>query len=135
MQVHTASSIPIFFVPSTVCLRKPTIRQHIIDRTSQELVRNKFTNAGASSVEVVGSYHTHGGAAPEWVTARVYDRDHHVICHQKADGSLWNCIHIFRNPMLNASQAERPVRFWAEEFMEARRIGRKSMRMIKHVQA
>ncbi len=53
MQVHTASSIPIFFVPSTVCLRKPSVRQHIVDRTRLELVRNNFTNEGASRVEVV----------------------------------------------------------------------------------
>ena len=50
---HIASSIPISFVPSTVCLRQPQVRQHIVDRTRRELVRNHFTDAGASRVEVL----------------------------------------------------------------------------------
>ena len=53
MPVRTPSSIPILFVPSTICLRKPSVRQHIVDRTNHELVRNKFTTAGATQVEVV----------------------------------------------------------------------------------
>ena len=67
-----------------------------------------------------GAYHTHG-KDPEWVTARFYDKNEDVICHQKLDGSMWYCMHVFRNPRMNSSCTERPTRFWSQDFSEARK--------------
>ena len=69
-----------------------------------------------------GAYHTHG-KDPEWVTARSYDKNEDVICHQKLDGSMWCYMHVLPNPKMNLSRTDSPIRFWTQDFSEARKEG------------
>ena len=62
------------------------------------------------------AYHTHGPqkVQHEWVTVRFLDRQDRVIRHTKADGSVWDRIHVYKRHDLNASEVERPQTIWVE---------------------
>ena len=63
-----------------------------------------------------GGFHNHnkGGTGSQWITVQYTDDQGRVLYHQKADGTVWDRIHIWDNPAINEDPAEKPVKIWAK---------------------
>lgn len=65
------------------------------------------------------SFHKHKIAKPhpqgvEWFTVQYLDRQKRPVLHAKADGSVYEKMHIFKDRALNASDTQRPQKVWVE---------------------
>jgi hypothetical protein len=61
-----------------------------------------------------GGFHTHGGVgSPEWITVQYKDAQGRVLYHQKQDGTIWDRVHVYDNPAINQTPAEKPIKIWA----------------------
>ncbi|KAF8335636.1 hypothetical protein F5887DRAFT_1079043 [Amanita rubescens] len=72
-----------------------------------------FDAKGAVKGEIAGGLHNRG-SGPQWLTIQYTDSQGRIVYHQKEDGSIWNRIHVFDNPAINQTPAEKPVRIWAQ---------------------
>ncbi|KAF8814549.1 hypothetical protein BYT27DRAFT_7334393 [Phlegmacium glaucopus] len=75
-----------------------------------------FDAQGAHIGEIAGGFHNHtpGGAGPRWITVKYTDAEGKVLYHQKADGKVWDRIHIWDDATKNKDPAEKPVKIWAQ---------------------
>ena len=48
------------------------------------------------------------------MTVAYRDREGRLMRYEKADGSVWDRVHVYRDAELNKSDGERPERIWVE---------------------
>ena len=63
-----------------------------------------------------GGFHNNGrrrDGGPQWITVQYKDDQGRVLYHMKQDDTVWDRIHLYDNPAIKQTAAERPINIWA----------------------
>ncbi|KAI0697198.1 hypothetical protein C8T65DRAFT_27150 [Cerioporus squamosus] len=129
---RAASSWSVALVPDTLYSANERMRKQIILRALEERKHLGFKRQGACNVEISGGYHRHdeNGKSGEWLTVAYRDGQGRVIRHEKADGSVWDRVHVYKDRELNASDGERPEKIWVGTEVSVKKVRNKPLALI-----
>ncbi|RPD69995.1 hypothetical protein L226DRAFT_539233 [Lentinus tigrinus ALCF2SS1-7] len=107
--IRTSCSVAL--KPDTLYSTDERTRNQCIHRALEERKRLGFKKEGACHVEIAGGYHFHeqDDKSGEWVTVLYRDRENRVVRYRKADGSVWDRVHVHRDAELAVVQRLIPM--------------------------
>ncbi|THH14227.1 hypothetical protein EW146_g6080 [Bondarzewia mesenterica] len=88
-----------------------TAQQACIDKAFHAAKDLNLDAHGAVEGEIAGAFHNHnpGCGGVQWITVRYKNAQGKTLYHKKADGTIWDRVHVYQDLSINYQPTEKPV--------------------------